>query len=68
MIQVPVSTKDFYPALLNITGSKNFDPIDGQSLHPMLKEENDTLLPEKLHNLKRDVNAPDSIPNPNFAH
>lgn len=43
-IQIPISTIDFYPTLLEITGSKNLEPIDGKSLMPILKGEKDTLI------------------------
>jgi arylsulfatase A-like enzyme len=43
-IETPVSTIDFYPTLLDITGTVNKIPVDGKSILPLLKGNADTSL------------------------
>lgn len=43
-IQTPISTIDFYPTLLEITGIKNDIQVDGKSFYKLLKGENDSCL------------------------
>jgi arylsulfatase A len=43
-IETPVSTIDFYPTLLDITGTVNNIPVDGKSILPLLKGNADTSL------------------------
>jgi arylsulfatase A len=43
-IEIPISTIDFYPTLLEITGTKNNLPVDGTSLLPILKAKADSVL------------------------
>lgn len=43
-IDTPVSTIDFYPTLLDITGTGNDNVVDGKSLFPLLQGKTDTSL------------------------